>query len=318
MCGIVGIFDRKGRRTIDRALLLGMNDSVAHRGPDADCLHIEPGLGLGHRRLAIIDIASGQQPLFSEDGNLVIVFNGEIYNFQQLRKELQGCGHRFKTHSDTEVIVYAWAQWGESCVNHLNGMFAFAIWDRTAETLFLARDRLGIKPLYYAELADGTIIFGSELKALLLHPMLSRDVDPSAVEDYFTFGYVPDPKTILRQARKLEPGNTLTLRRGHGVPDQRRYWDLSFAPVNAVTEAEIRDELIARMRESVKKRLVAEVPLGAFLSGGVDSSGIVAMMQGLSDDPVNTCSISFGDPKFNEAQYASEVAARYGTNHTVE
>jgi asparagine synthase (glutamine-hydrolysing) len=188
MCGIVGIFDRLETREIDRALLSRMNESQHHRGPDEGGLHVEPGLGLGHRRLSIIDLASGQQPLFSQDRSLVVTFNGEIYNFMEVRAELERLGYAFATHSDTEVIVYAWAAWGEDCVRRFNGMFAFAVWDRPRQTLFLARDRIGVKPLYYAETADGHVLFGSELKALMEHPGLPRAVDPLAVEEYFGYG----------------------------------------------------------------------------------------------------------------------------------
>ncbi len=322
MCGIVGIFDLKDRREIDRALLACMNERQHHRGPDECGLHTEPGVGLGHRRLSIIDLTSGQQPMFSRDRSQVVVFNGEIYNFMEVRAALERQGYRFETHCDTEVILYAWDHWGEACVEHFRGMFAFALWDRARETLFLARDRLGVKPLYYAELPDGHLIFGSELKALKAHPALPRAIDPSAVEDYFAYGYVPDPKTIYRGVYKLAPGHRLTLRRGAALPRPVEYWDLPFAngPVSGrvQSEADAARELIERLREAVAIRLIAEVPLGAFLSGGVDSSAVVAMMAGLSRDPVNTCSISFGDPRFNESQYAREVAERYRTRHRVE
>lgn len=317
MCGITGIFDSRSRREVERALLTRMNESQHHRGPDEGGLHLEPGLGLGHRRLSIIDLASGQQPLFNEDHTVVVVYNGEIYNFQELFTELRACGHTFRTHCDTEAIVHAWEEWGEACVTRFRGMFAFALWDRNRETLFLARDRLGIKPLYYALLPDGQFIFGSELKALLLHPRLGRELDPRAIEDYFAYGYVPEPKTILSQALKLPPGHTLLLRRGQGLPAAKPYWDVPFKPLPALDEQEAGEELIRRLREAVRIRLIAEVPLGAFLSGGVDSSAVVAMMAGLSAEPVKTCSISFGDPRFNEAQYAAQVAGRYATDHRV-
>lgn len=318
MCGIVGLFDTRGKREIDRQLLGRMNQTQFHRGPDEGGLHSEPGVGLGHRRLSIIDLSSGQQPLFNEDGSVVVVFNGEIYNFQELAAELAALGHSFRTHCDTEVIVHAWEEWGEACVERFRGMFAFGLWDRNRETLFLARDRLGIKPLYYALLDDGTFIFASELKALLAHPGLVREMSPQAVEEYFAYGYVPEPGTIFRQALKLSPGHTLTLRNGQGLPQPRRYWDVPFAPHGPISEKEAGEELIARLREAVRIRLVAEVPLGAFLSGGVDSSAVVAMMAGLMEDPVNTCSISFGDPAFNESQYAQKVADRYHTSHYTE
>ena len=315
MCGIVGIFDLYGKREIDRTLLTSMNQSQLHRGPDEGGLHLEPGIGLGHRRLAIIDLASGQQPLFNEDQSVVVVYNGEIYNFQSLVVELMQCGHQFRTHCDTEVIVHAWEQWGERCVERFRGMFAFALWDRNQQTLFLARDRLGVKPLYYAQLDNGSLIFGSELKALLVHPDLKRELNPTAVEDYFAYGYVPEPKTVFKQVSKLAPGHTLFVRCGHALPPTRRYWDVPFAPNPLQSEQAAADELLARLREAVKIRLVAEVPLGAFLSGGVDSSAVVALMADIMPDPVNTCSISFGDPRFNESRHAQAVAARYQTRH---
>ena len=318
MCGIVGIFDSRGEREIDADLLARMNQSQFHRGPDEGGQHLEPGVGLGHRRLSIIDLSTGQQPLFNEDGSVVVVFNGEIYNFQELARELATLGHTFRTHSDTEVIVHAWEQWGEACVTRFRGMFAFGLWDRKQRTLFLARDRLGVKPLYYAWLADGTFIFGSELKVLMAHPDLSRELDPLAIEDYFAYGYVPEPRTIFTHALKLPPGYTLTLRRGQAAAQPKQYWDVPFTPLGVLTEQQAQEELIERLREAVKIRLIAEVPLGAFLSGGVDSSAVVAMMAGLSTEPVNTCSISFNDAAFNEAEFAAQVAARYHTRHQVE
>lgn len=318
MCGIAGIFDGSGRRAVDRNLIERMNSSLRHRGPDADGLHLEPGLALAHRRLSIIDISTGQQPLYNEDGSVAVVFNGEIYNFQELVKELAACGHTFRTRSDTEVIVHGWEQWGASCVQRFRGMFAFALWDRNRETLFLARDRLGVKPLYYAQLHDGHWIFGSELKSLLVHPGLSRVIDPLAVEDYFAYGYVPEPRTIFKGVWKLPPAHTLSVKRGQPAPAPVEYWDVPFKVTGSPTEQEAEEELIGRLRESVKLRLISEVPLGAFLSGGVDSSAVVAMMAGLSAEPVVTCSISFGDPAFNESAYARTVAERYLTRHHVE
>ena len=318
MCAITGIFDLEGRREVPHALLSRMNEAQAHRGPDAGGLHLEPGLGLGHRRLSIIDLATGQQPLFNEDGSVVVVFNGEIYNYQALIPELARLGHVFRTRSDTEVIVHAWEQWGEACVERFRGMFAFALWDRNRETLFLARDRLGVKPLHYALLPGGQLIFGSELKSLALHPGLGRELDPAAVEEYFAFGYIPEPRTIYRRARKLPPAHTLTLTRGAGVPAPREYWDIRFTLDNRIGEGEAQAELIERLRESVRLRMISEVPLGAFLSGGVDSSAVVAMMAGVSAQPVNTCSISFSDPAFDESRYARQVAERYGTCHFVD
>ncbi len=318
MCGIAGIFDLRGRRDIDRACVERMNQVQFHRGPDEGGTHFEPGVGLAHRRLSIIDLSNGRQPLFNEDGSVVVVYNGEIYNFPALREELEALGHVFRTHCDTEVIVHAWESWGESCVERFRGMFAFALWDRNRETLFLARDRLGIKPLHYAELDDGRLLFASEIKSLLVVPELSRALDPQAVEDYFALGYVPDPRSIFRAVRKLEPGHRLTLRRGQPLGRPDRYWDLQFHDNGVQDPAEAEHELRDRLREAVDIRLISEVPLGAFLSGGVDSSAVVAMMAGLSREPVNTCSISFGDPAFNESAHAEVVARRFGTNHQVE
>jgi asparagine synthase (glutamine-hydrolysing) len=320
MCGITGIFDTRGTRTIDAAQLQRMNDSQQHRGPDEGSLHIEPGLGLGHRRLSIIDIATGQQPLFNADKTVAIVFNGEIYNYQDLMAELQGMGYQFHTKSDTECIVHAWEAWGEDCVTRLRGMFAFAIWDRNRQTFFLARDRLAVKPMYYALLDDGMMLFGSELKSMLAHGGLRKDIDPCAVEEYFALGYVAEPRTIFRQARKLPPGHTLAVRRGQPVPTEtREYWDVRFSPGSTQIDVqEACEELERRLLESVRLRMIAEVPLGAFLSGGVDSSAVVATMAKLSNGPVNTCSIAFDDPAFNEAEFAQIVAQRYGTRHRVE
>ena len=318
MCGIVGIFDGKGRREIDRALLDRMNESQVHRGPDAGGLHLGPGIGLGHRRLSIIDLAGGRQPLYNEDGSVVVVYNGEIYNFQALARELAAAGHELRTQCDTEVIVHAWEEWGEGCVDRFRGMFAFALWDENRETLFLARDRLGIKPLYYAVLGDGLVLFGSELKSLLRCPDLPRALDVRAVEDYFAYGYIPDPRSIYSGVAKLAPGHTLSLRRGADMPRPRRYWDVSFADQDTVaSEDDIRAELIERLREAVEVRMIADVPLGAFLSGGVDSSAVVALMAEIEDAPINTCSIAFGDRRFDESRFAEIVAERYGTRHHV-
>lgn len=318
MCGIVGIFDTRGKRPIDRVLLDRMNDSQLHRGPDEGGLHVEPGVGLGHRRLSIIDLSSGRQPLFNEDGSVAVVYNGEIYNFQTLREELVGLGHQFQTRCDTEVIVHGWEEWGESCVKRFRGMFAFAVWDRNRSTLFLGRDRLGIKPLYYALLPDGQFLFGSELKSLLVHSGLPREIEPRSVEDYFAYGYVPEPRTILKHAFKLPPGHILKIKRGAPALAPKEYWDVSFSPLPNCSEKDAIAELVERLREAVQIRMVADVPLGAFLSGGVDSSAVVAMMADHSQEPVQTCSISFPDPDFDEARYAAQVAGRYGTDHQVQ
>jgi asparagine synthase (glutamine-hydrolysing) len=318
MCGITGLFDTRGRRDFNRALLQRMNDSQAHRGPDGEGLHLEPGAGLGHRRLAIIDLATGQQPLYNEDGSVVVVFNGEIYNYRELIPELQALGHVFHTRSDTEVIVHAWEAWGERCVDRFRGMFAFALYDRNRETLFLARDRLGVKPLYYGLLADGTLVFGSELKSLLVHPGLGRDIDPCAVEDYFALGYVAEPRTIFAGTHKLPPAHYLKIKRGQRLPDPVEYWDVRFTLTNNITTEDACHELNLRLEESIRLRMISEVPLGAFLSGGVDSSAVVATMARISSEPVNTCSISFSDPAFDEARFAQQVAERYQTRHFVD
>ena len=318
MCGITGIFDTRETREISRAMLDRMNETQFHRGPDEGGLHLEPGVGLGHRRLSIIDLSTGQQPLFNEDHSVVVVFNGEIYNFQQLVPELQALGHVFRTHSDTEVIVHAWEAWGEACVHRFRGMFAFALWDRNQQTFFLVRDRFGVKPLYYAYLDDGQFIFGSELKSLMAHPGLGREIDPLAVEEYFAYGYIPEPRTIFRGANKLPPGFTLTLKRGGTRALPRQYWDMPFQPVKVASESAAMDELVERLKESIRLRMIADVPLGAFLSGGVDSSAVVAMMATQTSTPINTCSIAFSDPEYNESAFAQQVADRYQTHHTVE
>ena len=318
MCGITGIIDTRSCSDISRAVLQRMNDSQLHRGPDEGSLYIEPGVGLGHRRLSIIDIATGQQPLFNEDGSVVVVFNGEIYNYQQLIPELQALGHVFHTKSDTEVIVHAWEAWGADCVKRFRGMFAFALWDRNRQTFFMARDRLGVKPMYYALLDDGTLLFGSELKSILAHGGLRRDIDPLAVEEYFALGYVAEPRTIFKQAQKLPPAHTLTIRRGQPLGQPVAYWDVRFTLDNPISQADAQVELVHRLQESIRLRMISEVPLGAFLSGGVDSSAVVALMAGLSEEPVNTCSIGFDDPAFNESAFAQKVADRYHTNHHVE
>ena len=322
MCGISGIFDTRGARDIDRAQLGRMNDSQWHRGPDEGGMHVEPGLGFAHRRLSIIDLATGQQPLFNEDHSVVVTYNGEIYNYLELIPELQALGHEFRTKSDTEVIVHAWEAWGEDCVRRFRGMFAFALWDRNRQTLFMARDRLAVKPLHYAVLDDGTLLFGSELKVLLAYDSprggLKRDIDPLAVEEYFALGYVAEPRCIFRQARKLPPGHTLCIRRGQPIPATREYWDVRFTGDRKIRLDEACAELDERLRESVRLRMISEVPLGAFLSGGVDSSAVVATMAGLSDQPVNTCSMAFADPAFDESAFAQTVADRYRTRHFVE
>jgi asparagine synthase (glutamine-hydrolysing) len=315
MCGITGIFDLREQRPISREVLQRINDIQWHRGPDEAGLHLEPGLGLGHRRLSIIDIAAGQQPLANEDNSVWVVFNGEIYNFVDLIPELTALGHTFRTRSDTETIVHAWEQWGVDCVHHFRGMFAFALWDRKQQVFFMARDRLGVKPLHYAVTDDGFLVFGSELKTLTAWPGFRRDIDDEAVEDYFSYGYIPEPRTIYKTAHKLSPGHRMLIQRGKPMPQPEEYWDVPFQPHGPISMEDANAEFIERFREAVKIRMVAEVPLGAFLSGGVDSSAVVAMMAGLTKQPVKTCAIGFADPKYNEADYAQQVADRYHTDH---
>jgi asparagine synthase (glutamine-hydrolysing) len=317
MCGIAGIFDFRGRSEIDRVLLHRMTDILGHRGPDGDGFHFAPGVGLGHRRLAIVDLVTGDQPQFNEDGTVCVVFNGEIYNFQPLMAELTALGHTFRTRSDTEVIVHAWEEWGKECLDRFNGQFGFALWDARREALFLARDRLGEKPLYYAALADGRLLFASELKSLVLSPDVDQRLDPQAIEEFFAYGYIPDPRSIYRGVKKLAPAHSLLVRRGEQLPEPRSYWDVRFVDGASIRREEVEEELIARLRESVRMRMIADVPLGAFLSGGVDSSGVVAIMAGLKAEPVSTFSIAFGAKGWDESAYAAEIAQRYRTDHHV-
>ncbi len=317
MCGIAGWFDTKGERPADRALVKAMSDAIAHRGPDGDGFFFAPGLGFGHRRLAVIDLVTGDQPMFSTDGSVCLIFNGEIFNFKAVRRELESRGHGFVSQSDTEVVVNAWKEWGRDCVTHLTGQFAFAIWDQGERTLFLARDRLGEKPLYYAMLPDQTLIFGSELKALLVHPALSRQIDPCAVEEFFALGYIAEPRTIYTQVTQLPAGFTLLARRGQ-CPDLRQYWDPKPAQIRTAELAALDDSLIERLGAIVKAQLVADVPVGAFLSGGVDSSGTMALMAQASCDPITAFTIGFDVASHDETEYARRVAERYHARHVVE
>jgi asparagine synthase (glutamine-hydrolysing) len=320
MCGITGLADLRDQRPVDEALLRQMNMILRHRGPDGEGYHIEPGLGFGHRRLSIIDLAGGKQPLYNEDRTVVVTFNGEIFNFNEIESELVRRGHIFRTRSDTEVIVHAWEEWGVECLQRFNGMFAFALWDQRQKQLFLARDRLGVKPLFYAELPDGRFAFASELKSLLIIPGLAHHIDPRAVEDYFAFGYVPDPKTIYRDISKLEPGTYLLARRGEGRFRIVRYWDvpLDSEPWSGRQLEDVKQELRNRLKEAVRKRLVSDVPLGAFLSGGIDSSAIVAMMREIGADHILTCSIGFAESRYDESEFAEMVARIKATDHKRE
>jgi asparagine synthase (glutamine-hydrolysing) len=319
MCGLAGFFDTRGTRDFPRDLVQRLNDVQAHRGPDESGIHLEPGLALAHRRLSVIDLSTGQQPLFNEDGSVAVVFNGEIYNFKQLVPELEALGHRFRTRSDTEVIVHAWESWGEACVQRFRGMFAFVLWDRRQQVFFLARDRFGVKPLHYSLLDDGTLVVGSELKVVTAHPGFRRALDPLAVEEFFALGYVADPRCIYRNAFKLPPAHTLTVRKGTAsLPVPRSYWDIPFTLDSRLNARDAAAELLDRLDESVRLRMTADVPLGAFLSGGVDSSAVVASMSGAAAAPVRTCAIGFDDARFDESGFAARIAARYRTDHRLE
>lgn len=320
MCGIAGIVNVAGPSAIPEDVLRRMTGSLSHRGPDGDGFHVEPGIGFGHRRLSIIDLEGGRQPLFNEDGTVVVTFNGEIFNFQEVETELLARGHVFRTRCDTEVIVHAWEEWGEDCLARFNGMFAFVIWDRNRQTIFMARDRLGVKPLYYSLMPDGQLAFGSELKAVIAHPNVSRRLEPRAVEDYFAFGYVPDPRTIYADVRKLPPGHCWRIERGRPVGSSRAYWDvpLEGGPRAERPAAEMEAELRDRLQEAVRKRLVSDVPLGAFLSGGIDSSAVVAMMREIGSSRILTCSIGFTEAEFDESRFAKMVADAKGTDHRTE
>jgi asparagine synthase (glutamine-hydrolysing) len=315
MCGIVGIFHLTTPKPVDPARVERMCDAIAHRGPDGYGVWTAPGIGLGHRRLSIIDLAGSPQPMASSDGRAMLVFNGEIYNYRELRAELRALGATFHTDGDSEVILAAWQRWGPDCLERLHGMFAFAIYDLEQRSLFLARDRLGVKPLFHARLSDGSLIFGSELKALTAHPLLRREVDPLAIEDYLSWGYVPDTRAMLKGVEKLPAGHFLWLQRDAPMPAPRRWWDVSFAERHKGKPADLEAELLHVLRDAVSSRMVADVPLGAFLSGGVDSSSVVALMAEASASPIKTCSIGFDEAALDESTYASAVAQRFHTDH---
>jgi len=317
MCGIAGWFDLKSQRLPDRNLLQAMGNAISHRGPDGDGFHFESGLGLGHRRLAVIDLVTGDQPMNSRDGNICLIFNGEIYNFRELRTELEARGHSFTTRSDTEVIIAAWLEWGSDCVHHLTGMFAFVLWDRNAESLFLARDRLGEKPLYYATLPDETLVFASEIKALLVSPLIDRSIDPCAVEEFFALGYIAEPRTIYNSVKQLPAGTTLLLRRGQPAKFQA-YWDPKPAAIDSHEMAQLEDSLLERLGRIVKSQLVADVPVGTFLSGGVDSSGVTALMAREATGAVTAFTIGFHSRDFDETGYASLVAQHCAAHHIID
>jgi asparagine synthase (glutamine-hydrolysing) len=313
MCGIAGIADVTGR-PVDGRLLRAMTTVQAHRGPDGDGFVYRGPVGLGHRRLAIIDLATGDQPMANEDGSVWIVFNGEIYNFRELRRDLEAKGATFRTTSDTEVILRAYEAEGPDCVRLLRGMFAFAILDERTRRLFLARDRAGIKPLVYSWNGQ-RLIFASELKGILEDPAFPRTLDRNGLGDYLTHHYVPAPRTIFSAARKLPPASTLLLSLDGGAPVVSRYWSLRFAPAGATTEAEWVEGLRDRLDSAVRSHMVSDVPIGAFLSGGVDSSTVVALMARASSSPIRTFAIGFQESGFDELDYARQVATRYGTEH---
>lgn len=315
MSGIAGIFHCGTIKPVDPARVERMCDALVHRGPDDSGVWTAPGVGLGFRRLAIIDLAGSPQPMRSADGRAVLVFNGEIYNFRELRRELKELGAEFRTDGDGEVILAAWQRWGVDCLPRLHGMFAFALYDGEARTLFLARDRLGVKPLFMAQLSDGSLAFASELKGLLAHPLLRREADLLAIEDYLAWGYVPEHRSILKGVEKLPAGHCRLLRHGTAPGDPHRWWDVSFAERRRGSERDLEAELLHHLREAVTSRMIADVPLGAFLSGGVDSSSVVALMAEASRTPVKTCSIGFDGSSADETAHAATVAALLGTDH---
>ncbi|MFL5733733.1 MAG: asparagine synthase (glutamine-hydrolyzing) [Chloroflexia bacterium] len=314
MCGICGLVTLRADREISEETLRKMCGSIRHRGPDDEGYLVEPGVGLGMRRLSIIDLSTGHQPIHNEDNTVWTVFNGEIYNYPALREELLALGHRFYTHSDTEVLVHAYEQYGESFVERLNGMFAFALWDKRKRLLMLARDRMGIKPLYYSY-QDGVLAFGSELKVLMARPEQSRDIDLISLQQYLALEHIPPPRSIISGVQKLPAGCSLTLT--EGGTSVRRYYDVDLSPGEGVRPrlAKCKEELIEHLREAVRLELISDVPLGVFLSGGVDSSAVAAMMSELVPGQVKSFSIGFEDPSFDESHHAELVARHLGTDH---
>jgi asparagine synthase (glutamine-hydrolysing) len=313
MCGIAGKFNYKTFEPVADELIQAMCDKIVHRGPDDYGVFIDGPVGLGHRRLSIIDLSEqGHQPMGSQNSRYWITYNGEIYNFLSLRKDLIALGYEFKSRCDTEVILYLYQEYGSACLDYLRGMFAFAIWDSKEQTLFLARDRIGKKPLFFYD--DGkTFIFGSEIKSILEDHTVKKEINYQAFYDYFKYLYIPDPKTIYQNIYKLEPGHFLVCSK-QGI-EKKEYWDVSFAEKNSKPLNEISEELYEILDESVKLRMISDVPLGAFLSGGIDSSCVVAMMALQKNDPVTTCSIGFDSEKYDEVRFAKIVAEMYETDH---
>ena len=315
MCGIAGFADVTARaHTLegDRKRVQAMCDVMRHRGPDDEGFYVEPGVGLGMRRLSIIDLAGGHQPIHNEDRTVWVVFNGEIYNYRELRATLATAGHRFYTSSDTETIVHGYEEWGEAVFSRLRGMFGVALWNSRTNTLLVARDRPGIKPLYYGE-AGGRLFFGSEAKCLLANAAIDRELDPAALDHYLAYLYTPRDRAIFRGIRKLPPGHFLKVQDGR--VDVQRYWELPIGETFRGSEADALDELEQTLGDAVRSHMVSDVPLGAFLSGGIDSSVVVALMVKASHRPVKTFSIGFEEAKYNELPHASAVAAHLGTEH---
>src|SRR5689334_1899658 len=316
MCGINGIaFSSRSRRRVDATDLKAMRDVITHRGPDDEGIYIDENVGLGHRRLSIVDVASGHQPMTNEDGSLYIIYNGEVYNHADYREDLESRGHVYRTHCDTETILHLYEDFGDRCVEHLRGMFAFAIWDRNKRELFIARDRLGVKPLYYVHTDDGSLYFASEIKALLEARAVKPELNFAAFSDYLANHATSGEETLFVGIKRLMPGHTLTWH--DGQIQIRKYWDVSFA--KAAPDGRSDKDYIAEwsdlFRKSVELRLMADVPLGMFLSGGIDSSAIAAVMSTLVDDPIKTFSVAFKEREANELEYARLVAQAYKTDH---
>lgn len=316
MCGIAGQLNFNADHKVSEPSLRSMTDKIISRGPDDEGFYINKNVGFGFRRLSIIDLHTGHQPLCNEDGSIWIVFNGEIYNYLELRKELISKGHVFKTNTDTETIVHLYEEYGCDCVKHLRGMFAFAIWDDHKKKIFCARDHFGIKPFYY-HLSGQRFIFGSEIKAVLAADNVPRDLDCRALDSFFTYLYITDELSIYSSVKKLQPSHTLEIALAHGVPEIKftRYWNIRFDPDESRSEADWCEELDTLLSESVNMQMISDVPLGAFLSGGIDSSSVVALMSRHSDNPIKTFSIGFKEAAFNELEYARAVARKYGTEH---
>ena len=313
MCGIAGRVNYRTGAPVSPALVRGMCDLLAHRGPDGEGVWTDGHVGFGHRRLAVIDLSpAGRQPMTTRRRDLTVTFNGEIYNFLALRRELETAGHAFDSKSDTEVILAAYREWGIDCLRHFRGMFAFALWDAPAKRLFVARDRLGKKPLHYLLDREG-IAFASEPKAFTADPSFAAEPDPEALSAYLSYQYIPSPMSAFKGVRKLPPAHYMVVEDGRITLE--RYWKLSYAPKRALSAGAAAEELIEMLTEAVRVRLISDVPLGAFLSGGVDSGAVVALMARLSGRPVKTFSIGFGEDAFNELPYARLVAQRYATDH---